>query len=119
VGYIQNFKKFLKTEEEQKTAGANPVVSEQGSTEPADATQETPKTEAPAAAAPSVESDPKVVAARANLLQVQTNRDKQIAAKKAELDKLTADQNALVNTTTGALNQALKDATAAAKTATT
>lgn len=110
MSYIKNFKKFLKAEEQTKETGANLAVKEQDAAPNSQASTDDSASEPSTSTSPNVEADPKVIAARSALLQAQTNRDKAIASKQAELDKLKADQNALVNTASGVVNQALQDA---------
>jgi hypothetical protein len=112
MAYVKSFKSFQTAEEKASTeikAGANPVVAEQATTTPT--TQ--PAAEKPAATPPMVESDPAVIAARAALASATANRDRAIAAKSAELEKLKADQNQLVNNSQLALNTALQKAASA------
>lgn len=109
--YIKNFKKFLKHEEKQaKEAGANPSVEEQATssaTTDTQATQTTQTDQAPAPAPASVESNPAVIAARQASAQAIANRDKVVSAKQKELNDLKAAQDALVNTASTNLNNAL------------
>lgn len=108
MAYVQSFKKFLKDE----TVGANPVVAEQAAPTtaptPANATQQPSTTPPPAPA--SVEANPAVIAARSALATATANKDKAIAAKEAELEKVKADQALQVNNATTALNNALQKA---------
>lgn len=109
--YIQNFKKFIKSDEKKtQEMGANPSITEQ------DAPVEPAKVEAPAPASPSVESNPTVVSARTQLANAIANRDKVIVAKQKELADLKLAQDAIVNTANTNLNNAMA---AAAKTPTT
>jgi len=120
MGYVSTFNKFIKGEEKKKLeAGANPSIEEQA--DPAQTTDANSQdVGAPAAgqnqtATPtpqntSVESNPAVISARQAVAQATENRDKVIAAKQAELDKLKADQNTLVNTKVSDLNKAIADA---------
>ena len=57
-----------------------------------------------------VEADPEVQAARKAVTDATTNRDRVVAAKQTELEKLKADQDAAVNRATVALNAALQKA---------
>ena len=116
MSYIQNFKKFMKSEEKKETeSGANPTVAEQ--TDPA-ATPDTPQTNTQttqdhpvAHASPaSVESDPAVITARTKLAQATANRDNAVAAKQDELNKLKTTQDAIVNTSMTDLNTAISAA---------
>ena len=109
MAYVQSFKKFLKDE----TVGANPVVAEQAvPATPQPATQQPAEVPAaqPAPQPKNVEADPAVIAARSALATANVNRDKAIAAKEAELEKLKADQATQVNNATAALNNALQKA---------
>ena len=122
MSYVKSFKSFQNaekkaTEEASVDAGANPVVTEQTApaatpaATPTDTTQNqadqtTPSPEAP----PMVEADPAVIAARSALATASANRDRAVAAKQAELEKLKSDQNVVVNNATTALNGALQKA---------
>lgn len=124
MSYIQNFKKFMKSEEKKTAeAGANPTVAEQTATATTPATTTTPtdtaqtdtsqtdtSQPAPQVATPSVESDPAVIAARTKLTMATANRDKAIAAKQDELNKLKTAQDAIVNTAMTDLNNAMSSA---------
>lgn len=111
MSYIQNFKKFIKSDEKKtQEMGANPSITEQ------DAPAEPAKVETPAASSTTVESNPTVVSARTQLANAIANRDKVVTAKQKELADLKLAQDALVNTATTNLNNAIA---AAAKTPTT
>lgn len=116
MAYVSNFKKFIKAEE-KKTAevGANPSIEEQSTADTATDTTTQPAAQ-PTVTQPSTESDPAVISARSALQAATANRDKTIAAKQKELNDLKIAQDALVNTATSNLNNAL--AAAAKKSAT-
>lgn len=115
MAYVKSFKSFQNAEEKASTeikAGANPVIAEQAApaatqTAGAQTAQPEPKV------APAIEADPAVIAARSALASATANRDKLIAAKSAELEKLKSDQNQLVNNSQLALNNALQKAASA------
>jgi hypothetical protein len=121
MAYIENFKKFLKKEEERqeesdlaaKVAGANPSVDEQSVPEPP-ATPVQPTTPPPPAVQPagpaSVESNPAVITARRTLAQAMAEKDRLIGEKEKELGQLRLTQEQKVNLANSALNKALEDA---------
>lgn len=108
MGYVSNFKKFIKAEE-KKTAevGANPSIEEQSTADATTTDATAQPADQPAATQPSTESDPAVISARSALQAATANRDKTIAAKQKELNDLKIAQDALVNTATSNLNNAL------------
>lgn len=118
MGYVSNFKKFIKAEEKKATEiGANPSIEEQSTSDlPTDTTQAQTTPTPATSTQPSTEADPAVISARSALQSATANRDKVIAAKQKELNDLKIAQDALVNTATTNLNKALADA---AKKATT
>lgn len=128
MAYVSNFKKFIKGEEKKATeAGANPQIEEQTAPAAPGAGDNIGGTSTDTSAAQtattppttvSVEASPAVIAARQAVSTAMANRDKVIAAKQAELDKLKADQDVLVNTANTNLNKALQDAGKAATTTT-
>ena len=109
--HIASFKKFMKSEEKKaEEIGAAPMVDEQAAPGVGD-NIDTPAATPPAApVVASVEANPAVIAARQAAAAAVANRDKVVAAKQAELDKLKADQDTLVNTANTNLNKALQDA---------
>lgn len=121
MSYVKSFKSFQNAEKkaaEEVKAGANPVVTEQSTpaTQTTSTTQPAQQTQAPQAQAPqtpSVESNPDVIAARKAVADATANRDRVVAAKQTELEKLKADQDAAVNRATTALNTALQQAATA------
>ena len=110
MSYIQNFKKFIKSDEKKtQEMGANPVVAEQDAqATPAEPATTTPQ--APTSSSTTVESNPAVVSARTQLANAIANRDKVVAAKQKELTDLTAAQDAIVNNATSTLNNAIATA---------
>lgn len=114
--HIASFKKFMKSEEKKaEEIGAAPMVDEQAAPDApgagdniAGTTNTTTPPAAPVVA--SVEANPAVIAARQAAAAAVANRDKVVAAKQAELDKLKTDQDTLVNTANTNLNKALQDA---------
>lgn len=118
MSYVKSFKSFQNAEKkaaEEVKAGANPVVTEQSTpaTQTTSTTQPAQQTAAQAQPAPSVESNPDVIAARKAVAEATANRDRVVAAKQTELEKLKADQDAAVNRATTALNTALQQAATA------
>lgn len=114
MAYVKSFKSFQNAEDKASSeikVGANPVVAEQAA--PTTAPTQTPAEQPVVKAAPAVESDPSVIAARAALASATANRDRVIAAKSTELEKLKSDQNQLVNNSQLALNNALQKASTA------
>ena len=108
MSYIQNFKKFIKSDEKKtQEMGANPVVAEQDA-QAATTPAEPAKVEAPVAQSPSIEGNPAVISAKAELANAIAARDKAMVATKAA-------QDGLVNAATLKLNNAIA---AAAKTPT-
>lgn len=116
MSYVKSFKSFQNAEKkaaEEVLAGANPVVAEQTAptTQTSPNQQTTPNQPAQTAPVqPSVEADPEVQAARKAVTDATTNRDRAVAAKQTELEKLKADQDAAVNRATVTLNAALQKA---------
>jgi len=115
--HIASFKKFMKSEEKKaEEIGAAPMVDEQAAPAAPGAGDNIGGTSTPAATPPaapvvaSVEANPAVIAARQAAAAAVANRDKVVAAKQAELDKLKTDQDTFVNTANTNLNKALQDA---------
>jgi len=118
ASYVSSFKKFMKTAEKETApeleVGANPAVEEQVTpAAPVAPPNTAPKADIPVAP-PSIEANPAVIATRQAAAAAIANRDKVISDKQAELDKLKAAQDALVNTANTNLNKALQDAGKAA-----
>jgi hypothetical protein len=113
MAYVKSFKSFQNAEDKASSEiklGANPVIAEQAAPTPA---TPTPTEQPVVKAQPAVESDPSVIAARAALATATANRDRAIAAKSTELEKLKSDQSQLVNNSQLALNNALQKAATA------
>jgi hypothetical protein len=120
MSYVKSFKSFQNAEKKASEeisveSGANPVVTEQTApaaapATPTDTTQNQADPATTPAEPPMVEADPAVIAARSALATASANRDRAVAAKQAELEKLKSDQNVVVNNATTALNGALQKA---------
>ena len=114
MSYVKSFKSFQNAEKkvaDEIQAGSNPVVDEQAT--PTQTTQPATQPAAqPVPAQPVVEADPEVQAARQALADASATRDRAVAAKKTELERLIADQDAIVNRTNVSLNTALQKAAA-------
>ena len=120
MSYVKSFKSFQNAEKkaaEEVQAGANPTVAEQTTvtqptTQPATQQNTQNQTTPPAPTQPVVEADPEVQAARKALADASAARDRIVAAKKTELERLIADQDATVNRANVSLNTALQKAAA-------
>jgi hypothetical protein len=116
MSYVKSFKSFQNAEKkaaDEVKAGANPTVAEQATaTQPATQQNTQNQTTPPAPTQPVVEADPEVQAARKALADASATRDRVVAAKKTELERLIADQDAIVNRSNVSLNTALQKAAA-------